>query len=59
MSKVKTDEGTQETQFHLLRCSTNLDGPTEGFKEIDEQIIAQVSIGILRIDQVTPMNIIS
>jgi hypothetical protein len=37
LSKVqKTDD---ETRFNLLRCSTNLDGPTLNFRSTDQEII--------------------
>lgn len=36
------DEG-DERHFHLLRCSTNLKGPTENFKLIDKNIIRTVN----------------
>lgn len=35
-----TDE---EISFNLLRCSTNLDGPTDNFRPIDKQIIESVN----------------
>lgn len=31
-----------EVAFNLLRCSTNLDGPTDNFREVDREIIQQV-----------------
>lgn len=30
-------------QFNLLRCSTNLDGPTDNFRDIDHQILHKVN----------------
>lgn len=36
---VKNDDGLK---FNLLRCSTNLDGPTENFRNIDKAIIEEV-----------------
>jgi len=33
-----------ETHFHLLRCSTNLDGPTENFRNVDHSILNAVSL---------------
>ncbi|KAJ3009708.1 hypothetical protein HKX48_007782 [Thoreauomyces humboldtii] len=29
--------------FHLLRCSTNLDGPTEGFSDVDRHIVTSAN----------------
>lgn len=29
-------------QYHLLRCSTNLEGPTENFSKLDNEIIGRV-----------------
>lgn len=31
------------SQFHLLRCSTNLDGPTLSFAEEDREIVSQIN----------------
>jgi hypothetical protein len=33
----------EKTYFNLLRCSTNLDGPTEGFKDTDKQILEYIN----------------
>ncbi|KAI9008023.1 hypothetical protein BC832DRAFT_403465 [Gaertneriomyces semiglobifer] len=41
LSHVKQDAEGNAT-FHLLRCSTNLDGPTDGFKAIDREIVQKV-----------------
>ncbi|KAJ3044507.1 hypothetical protein HDV00_001934 [Rhizophlyctis rosea] len=38
LSAVQSSENG-ETRFNLLRCSTNLEGPTDGFKSIDLSII--------------------
>ena len=32
--------------FHLLRCSTNLNGPTENFSELDKEILKTVQAAI-------------
>ncbi len=32
-----------ETHFHVLRCSTNLDGPTENFRATDKRIVGAVN----------------
>ncbi len=37
---VETREGPQ---FHVLRCSTNLDGPTEGFTNTDRHIVNTIN----------------
>jgi hypothetical protein len=36
-------EPNDELEFNLLRCSTNLDGPTENFREPDYEIINKVN----------------
>eukprot|EP01038_Epipyxis_sp_PR26KG_P013488 gene13488-18098_t len=36
-------EGAGESHFNLLRCSTNLDGPTENFRDIDRRIIHKLN----------------
>lgn len=41
LSEVEEDHNQCRT-FHLLRCSTNLDGPTESFSETDREIIETV-----------------
>ncbi len=33
----------EELRFHLLRCSTNLDGPTENFRATDREIVDAVN----------------
>ena len=43
LSKVEKVEGYKDAvQFNLLRCSTNLDGPTDMFKSIDNEIVGKV-----------------
>jgi len=43
LSKVnKVTEENDELHFNLLRCSSNLNGPTENFREIDNEIINNV-----------------
>jgi hypothetical protein len=37
------DEKTDEIKFKLLRCSTNLSGPTDNFRETDNEIINKVN----------------
>ncbi len=36
-------EVTDDGDFHLLRCSTNFNGPTEGFTSVDRQILNQIN----------------
>ena len=33
------EQDSEELNFHLLRCSTNLSGPTENFRETDRRIV--------------------
>ena len=35
-------ENDSESSFHLMRCSTNFKGPTEGFQSIDTNILKKV-----------------
>jgi hypothetical protein len=41
LTKVKEENG--EIKFKLLRCSTNLGGPTDNFRETDNEIIDKVN----------------
>ncbi|MFD8009537.1 hypothetical protein [Streptomyces sp. NPDC058955] len=41
LTPVEEDGG--ELHFRLLRCSTNLSGPTEGFGPTDEQIVEELN----------------
>ena len=41
LTKVKEESG--EIKFKLLRCSTNLDGPTDNFRETDNEIVDKVN----------------
>lgn len=38
-----TDKTNNELKFNLLRCSSNLDGPTDNFRKTDIKIINQVN----------------
>ncbi|MDQ1162092.1 hypothetical protein QE422_002460 [Chryseobacterium sp. SORGH_AS 447] len=38
--KESTEEGEEALCFNLLRCSSNLTGPTDNFRETDRKIIA-------------------
>lgn len=42
LSKVEESQNDQ-LNFNLLRCSTNLDGPTDNFRETDNEIIDKVN----------------
>jgi hypothetical protein len=39
----KSDKTNNELKFNLLRCSSNLDGPTDNFRKTDIKIINQVN----------------
>jgi hypothetical protein len=40
---TKVEKESEEIQFNLLRCSTNLTGPTDNFRQTDTEIIKQVN----------------
>jgi hypothetical protein len=40
---TKVEENNDSTYFHLLRCSTNLNGPTDNFRDTDIKIIGEVN----------------
>jgi len=40
---TKVEKNTDQIQFKLLRCSTNLDGPTDNFRTTDNEIIDKVN----------------
>lgn len=42
LTQVQEDDLMRETWFKLLRCSTNLSGPTVGFRETDNYIVGNV-----------------
>lgn len=42
LSEVKEGPG-ESLRFHLLRCSSNLSGPTDNFRETDRGIIAAIN----------------
>ncbi|EPS45652.1 hypothetical protein H072_346 [Dactylellina haptotyla CBS 200.50] len=55
LSEVETDGDA--SQFHLLRCSTNLDGPTLGFADEDHEIVARVNeLARRNFEQKTTLN---
>ena len=37
------DRRGDELHFNLLRCSTNLSGPTDGFADVDHEIVGAIS----------------
>lgn len=40
ITKETTENGAEAFHYHLLRCSSNLTGPTDNFRDIDTQIIS-------------------
>ncbi|KAJ3161324.1 hypothetical protein HDU86_007106 [Geranomyces michiganensis] len=44
LTRVSTSESGDDRSFHLLRCSTNLDGPTENFTTVDEELVHKANI---------------
>lgn len=40
---TKVEQKDDETNFRLLRCSSNLRGPTDNFRDIDLEIVNQVN----------------
>lgn len=40
---TKVEEDSDELKFNLLRCSTNLNGPTDNFRSVDNEIIEEVN----------------
>lgn len=42
MTNVQTEENG-DIKFNLLRCSSNLDGPTDNFKDTDHKIINKIN----------------
>ena len=46
-----------ERYFHLLRCSTNLSGPTDNFRATDQQIVRALNQQAARLfDDAAPLN---
>lgn len=45
LSELQHKDG--ECQFHLMRCSTNFQGPTEGFAPVDREILAATNAALL------------
>jgi len=40
---TKVEESNNEIKYNLLRCSTNLDGPTDNFRNTDYEVINKVN----------------
>ena len=54
---TKVSETTEGLKFNLLRCSTNLEGPTDNIRATDDKIIKQVNkLGELFFEQETEFN---
>ena len=52
-----TKQSEYNLKFNILRCSTILDGPTEGFRETDNEIVNSVNqIASCFFDQKTDLN---
>ena len=43
LTNVKQDEDKDEIRFNLLRCSSNLNGPSDNFRESDVKIVRRVN----------------
>lgn len=43
LSNVNKDDNKDNIRFNLLRCSSNLDGPTDNFRETDKEILKSVN----------------
>lgn len=43
LSDVKNNDSLATVEFQMLRCSTNFEGPTEQFKDIDNYILANLN----------------
>jgi len=53
----KVEENNDGVNFHLLRCSTNLNGPTDNFRQTDNEIINKVNhISQYFFEQKTDLN---
>lgn len=53
----KVEENNNGVNFHLLRCSTNLNGPTDNFRQTDNEIINKVNnIAQYLFEQKTDLN---
>jgi hypothetical protein len=43
VDEINNGDGNGEIKFNLLRCSTNLNGPTDNFRDTDNEIINKVN----------------
>lgn len=43
VSKENANDRDEKLHFHLLRCSSNLSGPTDNFRKTDQSIIKQLN----------------
>jgi hypothetical protein len=43
VSKENTNDDDEKLHFHLLRCSSNLSGPTDNFRKTDQSIITKLN----------------
>jgi len=43
LTKVQEDANNEEIKFKLLRCSSNLSGPTDNFRATDTEVVDQVN----------------
>ncbi len=54
---VQNATDTDSLKFNLLRCSSNLDGPTENFRETDREVVDKVNhIASFFFDQKATLN---
>ncbi len=54
---TKVEENNNEYKFNLLRCSSNLKGPTDNFRDVDNEIITRVNdIGQQFFEQKVELN---
>jgi hypothetical protein len=43
LSEISNGNGNDSAEFHLLRCSANLSGPTLAFADEDREIVTKVN----------------
>jgi hypothetical protein len=54
---TKVEESDEEIKFRLLRCSSNLRGPTDNFRAADTEVVSQVNeIAAQFFEQPTELN---
>ncbi|HEY1056520.1 MAG TPA: hypothetical protein VGE24_15345 [Emticicia sp.] len=55
--KEETADNTEILHYHLLRCSSNLTGPTDNFRATDHRIIHTLNAAVSRVfEQETKLN---